>query len=210
MPLLTAQEVQNISNSLLDFYIKGEEMVQNIQEKPLFDTLRKKQKTFTPGLGNIKFNISGDRTSSFQGYVGSDTVSYVTPANNKQCTYAAHKNLHSGLVFTHDDFRRNGISIVEEDGGATSEKKHSERDNTIITDYIMSAIRDQQNGTAESFNSILWADGSASAKNPAGILSILTDTNSSGIVGGIDSAANSWWRHRTTPVSYTHLTLPTM
>ncbi len=194
MTEMTAQQVQNVSNALIDYYIKGKQIFQNIQEKPLLEGLREKQKRFTPGKGQIKFNISGDRTSNFAGYAGSDTVSYVSPANLKQCSYNAHKNLHTGLVFTYDDFRKNGISISED---GSDEVKHSERDEQIITDYIQAAIEDQTEGTLESFNSILWGDGSASSKNPAGILSILTDNPESGVVGGIDGAANDWWRHRT-------------
>ena len=64
----TAQELTNIANAALDFYIKGPAMAQSIQKRPTLDAFKSKQKTFPGGKADIRRNVKGSYTSSFVGY----------------------------------------------------------------------------------------------------------------------------------------------
>ena len=59
----TAQELTNIANAALDFYIKGPAMAQSIQKRPTLDAFKSKQKTFPGGKADIRQIVGRDRMS---------------------------------------------------------------------------------------------------------------------------------------------------
>lgn len=189
----TAQELANIANAALDFYMKGKALTQTMQERPLIAALQPKQKTFPGGKGSIDRNVKGDYSSAFAGYTHNDTVAYTNPANIKQVSFP-WKELHAGISVTHTELKKDGISVVDTNGETTTE--HSQRELTAITGLLEDKLDDLSEGTARSFNSIAWQDGTQDAKAFAGILSFLTDTPAVGVTGGLDRAVSAWWRHR--------------
>lgn len=190
----TAAELNNIVNAHLDHYIKGMAVPQNIQDRPCMAAFRKAQKPFSGGAGEIKGNVKGDYTTEFMGFVGSDTVVYKNPANLKQFTYPWYE-LHAGISFTMSELKRDGISVVDSLNGERT-SNHSDRAIHAITNLLEDKLDDMKEGSERSFNSILWRDGSQSSKVYPGIQAIVRDDPTTGIVGGIDSATNSWWRNR--------------
>lgn len=189
----TAQEIDNMANAALDYYIKGPARAQSIQERPLHDAMEKSKKTFPGGKDFIKRNVKGDYSTTFQGYSHDDTVAYGNPANIKQTQYP-WKELHAGISLTHTELKHDGISVVDTNGESTS--NHSEREMTAISNIFEDKIDDMNEGSARSFNSILWQDGSQSAKVFPGVQSIISLTPTVGITGGLDRAGNVWWRNR--------------
>lgn len=189
----TAPELANIANAAFDFYMKGDALKQAEQEKPLLDALRRAQKTFPGGKGDIRRNVKGAPTTAMAGYTHNDTVAYGNPANIKQVNYP-WKELHAGISVTHTELKMDGISVVDTNGEETSQ--HSEREVTAITNLLDDKLDDMTTGTANSLNAMLWADGTASAKNIPGVKSILSQTPAVGVVGGIDPATSTWWRNR--------------
>jgi hypothetical protein len=189
----TAQELANIANTTMDFYIKGQALAQSLQSRPLTDALRKGQKTFPGGKSDIRRNVKGNYSSAFAGYTHSDVVNYVNPANNKQINYP-WKELHAGISVTHTELKIDGISVVDTNGEDTTQ--HSDREVTAITNLLEDKLDDLTEGGARSFNAICWQDGTEDAKAFPGVLSILTDTPAVGVTGGLDRATAPWWRHR--------------
>lgn len=189
----TAQELDNIASAALDFYLKGPAIAQSIQERPLYDAMRKGAKTFPGGKEFIRANVKGDYTTTFAGYEHDDTVAYANPANLKQLNYP-WKELHAGISLTHTELKKDGISVVDTNGENTS--NHSEREMTAITNLLDDKLDDMSEGSARSFNEILWRDGSQSAKVFPGVQSIISLTPTVGVTGGIDRAGNAWWRNR--------------
>ena len=188
----SAQELTNIANAALDFYIKGPAMAQSIQKRPTLDAFKAKQKSFPGGKADIRRNVKGSYTSSFVGYTHDDTVAYANPANIKQTAYP-WREIHAGISVTHTELKHDGISVTENDAG-TSE--HSQREMTAITNLLEDKLDDLSEGSARSHNEMLWRDGTQDAKAFPGILSVVTLTPTVGIKGGIDSATNVWWRNR--------------
>lgn len=189
----TAQELDNIANAALDFYLKGPAIEQSIQDRPLYDAMRKAAKTFPGGKEFIRANVKGDYTTAFAGYEHDDTVSYANPANLKQLNYP-WKEIHAGISLTHTELKRDGISVVDTNGEGVSQ--HSGREMTAITNLLDDKLNDMSEGSARSFNEMLWRDGSQSAKVFPGVQSIITLAPTVGVTGGIDRAGNVWWRNR--------------
>lgn len=189
----TAQELDNIASAALDFYIKGPAIKQSIQDRPLYNALKAASKTFPGGKEFIRANVKGDYTTAFAGYSHDDTVNYANPANLKQLNYV-WKELHAGISLTHTELKMDGISVVDTNGENTS--NHSDREMTAITNLLDDKLDDMAEGSARSFNEILWRDGSQSAKVFPGVQSIISLAPTVGTTGGIDRAGNVWWRNR--------------
>jgi hypothetical protein len=190
----TAGELANIANAVLDFYLRGPAIPQSIQERPLYDRLNRKAKTFPGGKGSIRVNVKGDYTTTIQGYSDSDTVTYANPANIKQAAYP-WKEIHAGIQVTLTELKMDGISISDT---ATGEgvQKHDQRDLVVITSLLTDKLDDLAEGYARDMNRMFWQDGTQSAKEVPGVRSIIRDAPATGTVGGLDSGANAWWRNR--------------
>lgn len=189
----TADELANIANTTMDFYIKGQALAQTMQERPLLKSLKGMQKTFPGGKGNIARNVKGAYSTAFAGYTHNDSVAYVNPANTKQVAFP-WRELHAGISLTHTELKIDGISVVDDNGAETAQ--HSDREVTAITNLLEDKLDDLTEGGARSFNSICWQDGTQDAKAFGGVLSFLTDTPAVGVTGGLDRATAAYWRHR--------------
>ncbi|MBL4766291.1 MAG: phage major capsid protein [Rhodobacteraceae bacterium] len=190
----TAGELANIANAALDFYIKGPAMKQTIQDRPLYDAVRTKQKTFPGGKENISIPVKGDYTTAISGFTHDDTVSYSNPANIKRAAFP-WKEIHAGIALTLTELKKDGISVVDSADSA-SVTNHSKRELTALTGLLEDKLDDMSEGWARTFNDMLWADGTQDAKEIAGIASIISDTATTGVIGGLDRATISWWRNR--------------
>ena len=191
---ITAQQLQNVANQALDYYMKNEILSQTIQDKPLYKAMRAAQKTFPGGKESIRGNVKGDYTTAFMGYSYDDTVNYTNPANVKQFDYP-WKEIHAGLSLTLTELKQDGISVVDSLNGEST-TNHSKADMTRITGIFQDKLEDMDEGAARSFNEMLWRDGTQSAKVFAGIKSIVVDDPTTGVAAGIDRATNVWWRNR--------------
>lgn len=190
----TAQEIDNMANAALDFYIKGPAMAQSIQARPLYDAMRAGTKTFPGGKEFIRANVKGDYSSGFQGFEHDDTVTYVNPANLKQLQYT-WKELHAGISLTLTELKKDGISVVDS-SNSEAVTQHDGREMTAITNLFDDKLDDLADGSARSMNEIMWRDGTQSSKVFPGVQSIISLSPATGITGGLDRAGNVWWRNR--------------
>lgn len=190
----TAQEIDNIANAALDFFLKGDPLSQTIQDRPLMKKLMGAKKTFPGGKSDIRGNVKGDYTTTFMGFSQDDTVSYSNPANIKQFNYP-WRELHAGISMTFSELKSDGITVVDTSDG-DSVTQHSDRELTAISNMMDDKLEDMREGSERSFNNICWQDGTQSAKVFAGIQSFIVADPTTGVAGGIDRSANTWWRNR--------------
>src|SRR5262245_60034297 len=108
----TANELANIANAALDFYIKGPAMKQHIQERPLLDRMLSKQKTFSGGKGAISVPVKFSGTPMLAGFSHDDAVAYLNLTNIKRAQYN-WKEVHAGLSFTLTELKIDGISVTD-------------------------------------------------------------------------------------------------
>src|SRR5207253_2814055 len=112
----------------------------------------------------------------------------------KQLNYG-WKELHAGISVTMTELKKDGITVVDTmNGDGTS--MHTDREMTAITGLLDDKLDDMAEGSARSFNEILWRDGTQSAKVFPGVTAIISLTPSVGVTGGIDRGGNVWWRNR--------------
>lgn len=189
----TTQEIENMAVAALDFHIKNKIQKQTIQNKPLLKAMKAKQKTFPGGKGNIVGVVKGNYNSYFSGYTHDDQVGYQTPANLKEWSFP-WKETHGGITITMTELKKDGISVVDTDGKKTS--THSKAELTRIVSLLEDKLEDFAEGMERDQNGYCWGDGTDDVKAPAGVKAMLTDTPNAGTTGGIDRAANTWWRHR--------------
>lgn len=196
----TVDELTNIATAHLDHYLKGPALAQTLQDRPLYDAMRKAQKVFSGGKGEVKKNVKGVYSTTVAGYTHNDTVSYVNPANLKQVSYA-WKEHHGGISLTLTELKHDGISVVDSlNSSAVTE--HSDREIHTITGLLQDKLDDLGEGWARSFNTLLHGDGSGDAKALAGIRAFLTDNPETGTVGGLNRATVPYWRHRARTAAY--------
>lgn len=192
----TAQELDNIFNSALDFYMdKGKSWTQEIQNKPLLQALDSAAGTFPGGKENVSLAVrSGKGGGSLSGYTHDDQVSYYNPANTKRVNYAWREH-HIGIGVTLTELKKDGLSVVDSTDGAST-SAHSNRDMTALVNIFETKLDEMAEDYNVSLNDLLWGDGTSDAKALAGIQSLILEGPDSGSTGGLSRVTNSWWRNR--------------
>jgi len=190
----TAAELENLTNSVIDFYMKGPAKAQSLQNRPFLAKLKETQSTFPGGKEFIRGNVKGDYTTTLNGYSYDDTVEYTNPANIRQYTWPWFE-LHGGVSVTHTELKHAGITVTENNAAQSTSSK-SNAAVMRITNILEDKLDDMTEGTARAMNLICMRDGTQSAKEFPGLRAIVRDNPTVGIVGGIDAAANVWWRNR--------------
>jgi len=196
----SAGELSNIANAALDHYVRGPALAQSLQDKPLMDALLKGTKTFAGGKDDISTPVKGDYTTAVEGFTHNDTVSYANPANIKRAV-AQWYEIHAGISLTLTELKHDGISVVDSlNSDETTE--HSNVELTRITGILEDKLDDMMEGWANTFNDMLWADGTQDAKAVPGIQALITSTATTGVapatgtIHGLDRSTYSWWRNR--------------
>jgi hypothetical protein len=189
----TVQELENMANAAMDYYVKGPALAQTIQERPFLNAILAVHKTFPGGKEFIRRNVKGEYVTQIQGYSHDDTVTYQNPGRIKQLL-APWYEIHAGINFTHTELKHDGISVVDTNGENTSE--HSDREVTVITNILQDKLDDMGEGYSRGMNDMFWRDGTQDAKLVPGVFAIILDSPATGTTFGIDRVANAWWRNR--------------
>lgn len=192
----TSQELENIANAALDFHLnRGRVFSQTIQDKPLLRRMMAKSKAFPGGKEYLTQRVKGEYTTTIQGFEHDDPVGYANPANIKESRWQ-WKLIHWGIEVTIHELLKDGISIADTATGK-GEQRHSEREMTVLANLLDDKIEDMIEGGERGMNEMFWRDGSQDSKQVPGIMSFIHDDPTVGaVVGGIDQAANTWWRNR--------------
>lgn len=203
----TAGEISNIAAAALDFYLnRGDVFRQSLQERPLWDKLSAKKKTFPGGKGDISVAVSGvfgaaGVNDSVKGYTHNDTVNFYTPANLKRANYPWREH-HIGITLTHTELKIDGISVTDPGSNGEKTSNHSNREMTVLVGLLEDKLFDLGEQYARGMNALAYGDGVADAKAMAGLKYLIADDPSVGVVAGLDRATVSWWRNRARTVAF--------
>lgn len=196
MPAYTATEVEAIAARLLDHYAKNPPKDSATYNKPTFDRLVAKKKTFgaTKGEISLPVRLTHGNAGTNDGVVGigpGDKLNFYNPSNDRRATYTRRKH-HIGIEMTEDELEDYGIEIVDEMGKTSG-------DSTSAHPQLVAALKskseDFNEQHDEKMNTLLWGDGSADSQAMAGIRSIILDNPAAGTVGGLSCALNARWRN---------------
>lgn len=195
----TAAELTSIANAALSFYIdRGKMHDQAIQDKPLLAVLENKKKSFPGGDGTLSVGVkgvygAGGVNDQFAGYTHDDAVNFYTPSNMLRAEYDWREH-HIGFTMTHTELKMDGLSVEDTNGASTT--AHSQRELTVLKGLLDNKLEDFGEQRNRSMNALLWGDGTTDPKALAGVRSIIVDDPTTGTVGGISAATNTWWRNR--------------
>lgn len=190
----TAQELVNISNSVLDFHIRGKVDSQVIQARPLYDDLMAGKKTFGGGKEFITGRVKGVYTSALQGYSHDDEQQYANPANIKEWR-ARWYELASGISVTLTELKKAGISVVDSMNSKQT-VTHSDQELYQLTNILDDKFEDLDEGSKRSMAEIMWRDGTQDSKVFGGVSSFILKAPTTGVTFGLDRVANPYWRNR--------------
>ena len=193
----TAQELQDAQKSTLDFYLKNTPVDQVSVERPILKDLMAGKKSFPGGKQYVIEQLRFRYQSNFQWFNGAQSVTYNRRQTLEQCQYP-WRSAHDGYAIDEDRLAQNGITMHEGSSGQASQAERIQLVNLL--EEQNSALR---SGFEEKFSAACVLDGSGSADAIAGIDAIVSMTPNVGVVGGIDSATNTWWRNG----AYTGLTI---
>lgn len=198
----TAQELGNITNSVLDAYInKREVFKQNVQNKPMLRAFDASAGTFAGGKGNVSLAIkAGQGGGSFSGYTHDDQVSYYNPATIKRVNYA-WKEHHIGIGVTHTELKIDGITVVESDAEQSTSEKDG-REEQALANLLDEKMDELMEDYAVGLDTLIHGDGTSDAKALAGIRSLILDSPAVGTTGGVSRVANAWWRNRAATTAF--------
>ena len=191
----TAQELANISNSVLDNHLfKGQVFKQARQAKPMYDAFDSAAKEFPGGKGKVTIRVArGTDGPGLQGYTHDDIVTYGNPTPTKQVEYP-WKEMHQGIGLTHTELKHDGITVIE-DGAAQTTREKDGREEFALANLLQEKLDEMNEGYLISMDSLLHGDGTGDTKAISGIRSLILDDPSSGTTGGLSRSAFSWWRN---------------
>lgn len=196
MAALGVTAANDLANQLLAFYIKKGPLSQTTQDKPLLRDLMAAAETFPGGKDNISIPVQGkfmeDTNGFYAGYSNDDSLSFLHGEDVARAEYPL-KEMAANFWITHTELKKDGITIL--DGQKQREHKSVEAVR-ITTGVLKSRLANFGESLARARQKMFWRDGTQDPKVIPGVTSILTDDPNNGTTGGIDRAANVWWRHR--------------
>jgi hypothetical protein len=196
----TATELANINNASLEAFIeKGTVFKQNVSNKPMLKAFDEARGQFAGGNTYASVGIkAGQGGGTLSGYTHDDVTPYYNPATNKRAKYA-WKEHHIGLVVTHTELKIDGIDVAEDDESTSAMDGREEH---VLANLLDEKNDDLAEDYAKSLDTLVHGDGTSDTKALAGIRSLILDSPAVGTTGGVDRAANSFWRNRAATAAY--------
>jgi hypothetical protein len=186
----SAPELTQLGYIALDHYMRNNPIDQIAQQRPLLAKLTAKKKSFPGAKQYITEQVRHTYDSNFQWYFGDDQVTYNRKDTVRQASYE-WKGAHDGFSLNEDFLLGNGITITDTSGPSTNSGAEMQQ----LTNLFEENMETLRLGFEESFDLDLHRDGSASTNNIAGLDHLIALDPTTGVVGGIDRATNTWWRN---------------
>ncbi|MGI9301182.1 MAG: phage major capsid protein, partial [Gammaproteobacteria bacterium] len=190
----TAAEIQDAGKIGLDFYLKNNPIDQVKVERPLLRRLMQTKRNFPGAKQFVVEQLRITYGSNFQWFYGTQVVTYNRRQSIEQSNFP-WRGAHDGFFLDEDRLLQNGISITDDaKGGANS---RAER--LMLTNLIDEQSTILRLGFEEKFDFEIHLDGTQHPEALAGLDHLISTTPAVGVVGGIDRAANPWWRNHVFP-----------
>lgn len=186
---ISADVLNEIINTTLPTYVK-ELFDQNIDDRPLLKAMRDAQKEFAGGP-DVRLNVKGNYGANGQWLEDDGPVAFRSTAGTQQAIYPWYA-AHDGIEIGYTALKAAGFSVGDE--GDTSE--HSNTDVLRITNFLETQYGDLDESMPITIATMLLQDGTQSSAQSPGLPFFISDTPTTGTIGGISRSANSFWRNR--------------
>lgn len=187
---LEADTLNEILNDTLPLYIKNELFNQNLDDRPTLKKMREVQKEF-PGGPDVRLNIKGNYAANGTWLNDDGPVNFRNPTGTQQAIYPWYA-MHDGIELGYGALKAAGFSVG--DKGNISE--HSGTDAIRITNYLETCYEDLKESVPMTMQSMFWQDGTQDSAASPGLPFFIADAPTTGVVGGVSRATNSFWRNR--------------
>ncbi|MGH8259251.1 MAG: phage major capsid protein, partial [Steroidobacteraceae bacterium] len=175
----------------INYFLKNDPIDQVNVERPLIKRLTAEQQAYAGGLQYVVEQLRFSNDSNFQSYFGDQQVTYNRKRTLMQAKYTWGA-FHDGFGLNEDELTQNGIQMTDDKDAVPTDAERVQ-----ITNLFKENMDTLKLGFQENFDYMLHRDGTQSATNIPG-LDFLVSTAGTGVVGGIDSTANTWWQNSTT------------
>lgn len=191
----TADELADINNMALETYLdKGKIHKQDVANKPMLEAFQDGAGEFPGGKEYVSFLVgSGYGGGTLAGYTGDDQLAHYNPTGSVRFRMP-WKEHYLGMQVTMTELKYDGIDVIENGSNQrTSEMSGREA-------QALANILDEKNeklGADYNFSldRLIHGDGTTDTKALAGVLAFISETPTTGSVGGISRAVNTWWRN---------------
>lgn len=195
----TPDEIADINNGTLETYLdKGKVWKQDIANKPMLAAFQEKKGFFPGGKEYVSVAVgSGYGGGSLTGYSGDDKLNYYNPTGIKRARYP-WKEMFIGMVVTMTELKYDGITVNERGTNQTTSEQPG-REAQALVDLLDEKMEKLANDYTFSLDRLIHGDGSTDTLAIAGIQSLILTAPTTGTTGGINRAANTWWRNDVFP-----------
>lgn len=192
MPIeFTADQVDQLTASVLPFYVKDKMYAQADQSTPALNRFRDARKTY-PGGTEIIINARFGVSNQWELVTDPDQeLAFENPSPLRQARYTWEMN-HLGLTFSWAEALTAGFSLKQGDSGEFPAV--SKQDEIRIMNFIESKFEQVDFDSRQGFSKDrIWSDGT---NGFAGIPALITTSPSTGTTGGLSRVTNTLWRNR--------------
>ena len=187
----TAAQIQDAGKIGLDYFLANNPVDQVSMERPLLKALQASKKEAPGGKEFVVEQIRKEYGSNFQWFNGSQVVTYNRRQTIEQANYK-WRSCHDGLTLDEDRLAQNGIIVVDD---ASKSTVASGAEKIQFTNLLNEQAEVLKLGFQEQFSHQLHLDGTQSPDALSGLDGLVSLAPTSGVVGGIDRAANPYWRN---------------
>ncbi len=188
MPVSTAA-LARASKMSLDANLKSKPIDQIAMDRILLSTLRKNSMAFPGAQQYITEKARKSYDSNFQWFSGAGEVTYNTRDPLEWLKFI-WSSAHDGFAITEDDCTRNGIILTDDESAVATGAEEMQ-----LVNLLKELNADLRSGFDQLFDFQLHLDGTQSADAIMGLDGLISLTPTTGIVGGLDRATNTWWRN---------------
>lgn len=187
----TSVELTHLGYVSLDSFMRNNPIDQVAVERPLLrKILNAGGKPFAGGKQYVVEQIRHRYDSNFQFYFGAATVSYKKKDTVRQTNFT-WGSMHDGFYLDEDTLLANGVTINDD-----MPKSATNDERVQLTALLEENLETLRLGFEEQWSLNSHQDGTQDADAIAGLDHLIQlDPTSAGTVGGIDQAANSYWRN---------------
>lgn len=187
----TADQIQRAGHYSLDAYLRNKPIDQVVQDRPLLAKLMANKKAFPGGKQYVVENIRKAYDTNFDWYNGDAEVSYNKRDTVRQAQFA-WRSAHDGFTLNEDELFQNGITVIE---GKVA--KHTEDEANRLTDVLQENVEALREGFEQKFDYELHLDGTQDTDALGGLDSLISTDPTTGTMGGLDRAVETYWRNYT-------------
>lgn len=185
----TQEQLAYAGRAAIDYFLKNDPIDQINVAHPLMEKLVGAKKPWAGGLQNVVEQLRESNSSNFQGYFGDSQVTYNRKRTLNQAKFT-WGSFHDGFGLNEDELTQNGITMTD-DRMATP----SDSEKVQLTSLIEENMATLKLGFSEGMDKMFHRDGTQDPNEIAGLDFLIATDPTTGIVGGIDASAKTYWRN---------------